>query len=63
MGYVTRYEGRGLMTVAEAARALGVNRKTVYRWIVDGAILAVTRGGDEYRIPISEVNRILLEEE
>lgn len=60
--YETRYEGRGLMTVADAAEALDVNRKTVYRWIEDGEIRAVMKGG-ALRIPNSEVKQLLLEEE
>ena len=58
----TTYEGRGLMTVADAAEALDVNRKTVYRWVEDEIIGAVLKGG-VYRIPNSEVKRLLQEEE
>ena len=60
--FETQYEGRGLMTIADAAEALDVNRKTVYRWIEDEEIRAV-RKGKHLRIPNSEVKRILEEEE
>ena len=58
-GYMTHYEGRGLMTVSDAAEVLDVNRATLYRWIIDGEIRAVTVSGGEYQIPNSEVKRLL----
>ena len=53
-GYVTEYEGRGLLTVADAADVLGVNRATLYRWIIDGEIRAVTMGGASTKSPTAK---------
>lgn len=56
------YAARGLLSVPEAAEALGCNRRTILRWISNGNIRAVKHGGD-IRIPNSAVKQILLEEE
>jgi putative resolvase len=40
------------------ARALGVSRITVYRWIWEGRIRAYATPGGRYRIPASELRRI-----
>ena len=45
------------LTVINAAKELGVHHTTVYRWIDDGKITAVSFGGIIF-IPRSEVDRI-----
>ena len=43
----------------EVARILGVNRKTVWRWVKEGKIKAVQLMGNLWVIPESEVRRLL----
>ena len=42
--------GHQLVTAAEAARRLGVNKSTVTRWIAAGAVPAVRTAGGHWRI-------------
>ncbi len=58
----TYYSGRGRMTVKEAAEALDVSRKTIYRWAEEGYLRTVPYRGS-FRIPNSEVKKLLQEEE
>lgn len=46
-----------LVSVAEAAKQLGLARYTIYRWVDAGKILAVRLGGILF-IPKSEVQRL-----
>lgn len=53
----------GHVDVGNAARALGVTRQTIVRWIVDGVIAAERqdspgRQGFRYRIPTPEIARL-----
>lgn len=47
-----------LLSTAEAAARLGVTKQTVSRWINEGS-LAHARVGSRYRIPVSEIDRLL----
>lgn len=47
-----------LLSTAETAARLGVTKQTVSRWINEGS-LAHARVGGRYRIPASEVDRLL----
>lgn len=49
-------------SVPDVAKALGVTTTTIRNWIQDKTIHGVKLGG-EYRIPISEVERIIREVE
>lgn len=51
---------KDLISVKEAAEALGLARVTVYKQISRGNILSCRLGGSLY-VPRSEVERILLE--
>jgi len=46
-----------VMSVTSAAKALGINRVTVYRWIAASKIIAVIFGGTYY-IPKTEIERL-----
>lgn len=46
-----------LMTVAQAAKAIGVHFTTIYRWIEAGRILSAEFGGIVF-VPKSEVERL-----
>ncbi|HEX5121059.1 MAG TPA: helix-turn-helix domain-containing protein [Pseudonocardiaceae bacterium] len=51
-----------LVTTAEAARALGINRGTLARWARDGAVVpAVTTPGGQYRWDMDDLRRQLRE--
>lgn len=43
---------------SEAAASLGVTKQTVLRWIAEGQIAHV-KIGSRYRIPVSEIDRLL----
>ena len=49
-----------LLTVSEVAETLRVSRKTLYRYLERGLIHGQKVGG-EWRIPASELDRILRE--
>lgn len=51
-------ESPPLLNITHAARRLGVDRKTVYRWIFTGDLAAVKMGGRNY-IAGAEVERVL----
>jgi len=53
--------GRRLISAAEAARRLGVDRSTVSRWCQDGKLPAIRTIGGHWRIRASLIRR--LEEE
>ena len=48
-----------MLRSGEVARMLGVDRHTVVKWIKEGWIKAVRLPSGRYRIPESEVRRIL----
>jgi len=48
-----------LMKVSEVAKILNVSRHTVLNWIRKGKMKAIRLPGGRYRIPESEVRRIL----
>ena len=48
-----------MLRSGEVARMLGVDRHTVVKWIKEGWIKAVKLPSGRYRIPESEVRRIL----
>jgi len=47
------------MKVSEVAKILNVSRHTVLNWIRKGKMKAIRLPGGRYRIPESEVRRIL----
>jgi excisionase family DNA binding protein len=53
---------RRLFGCAEAARKLGVSRRTVYRWIDAGRLKAVTSAAGIVKVPESEIRKIPKEE-
>ena len=46
-----------LMTVPRAAKALGLSKMTLYRWIDAGKIISISLGGFLF-IPTREVERL-----
>lgn len=46
-----------LMSVQDAATALGKPRVTIYRWIAARKLLSIKFGG-VYYVPVSEVERV-----
>ena len=52
---------RALLTVEEAADALAISSKTVYKWIAARRLYSVRIGDKVMRIPASEVARIIEE--
>jgi len=48
-----------LLRSGEVAEVLGVDRHTVVKWIKEGKIRAVKLPSGRYRIPESEVRKIL----
>jgi excisionase family DNA binding protein len=54
---------RDLLTIGEAAEALGVSVKTLRRWDAAGTIVAVRTEGGHRRFPRAEVQRQLLRRE
>ncbi len=49
--------------VADVAKAFDVSRKTVGTWIQAGRVKAIRTPGGQYRIPQSELDRLLLLDE
>ncbi|WP_185934426.1 MerR family transcriptional regulator [Actinobaculum suis] len=47
------------MTTAEVAKLLQVSRSTVLNWCRNGSLPAIRTPGGQFRIPKSEVDRIL----
>ena len=43
----------------EAAQKLGVTVKTIHRWDAAGKIRTIRTVGNQRRIPVSEINRLL----
>jgi excisionase family DNA binding protein len=54
-------EADRLLTVKEVAEQLRANPQTVRRWLREGRLKGVMPGGEKlgYRIPASEVTRLL----
>jgi len=51
------FKSTDILSISEAAKALGVGRMTLYRWINKGKIQSLMFGG--YRaIPLAEVIRL-----
>jgi molybdopterin-binding protein len=48
-----------LLTVRQAAAALGVTYSTLKRWIYNGSVRTVRTGGGHYRIAEEEIERLL----
>lgn len=51
------------LRLADVAKALDVSDSTIRNWIRDKKVRAVKLLGGEYRIPVSEVERIVREVE
>ncbi len=47
------------MTTSELAKALNVTRHAVIKWIREGRLNAIRLPGGRYRIPESEVRKII----
>jgi len=47
------------LTTQETADMLGMSRETIRRWCEEGRLLSI-RPGKDYRIPHSEVDRMLM---
>lgn len=54
-------EREPLLRTRAVAKALNVERQTVVLWIKDGKIRAAQTPGGQYRIPQSELDRLLAE--
>ena len=54
-----RNENARLLTTAEVAERLGVSRSTVLNWCKAGYVQAVQYPSGQWRIPASEIERIL----
>jgi len=50
-----------LVRVRTAAKILGISVKTLYLWIRKGIIKAYVLPTGKYRIPVSEIKRVLRE--
>lgn len=48
-----------VLTVPEFATALRVSPATIRNWIAQGTVVALNHGGRHYRIPRSELDRML----
>jgi excisionase family DNA binding protein len=44
------------LTVAEAARELGVHKDTIHRWVAEGALPALQPGGPQHAIRIDRAD-------
>ena len=52
--------GKGdILTVAEVAKALKVNKRTVYRWIESGDLKVARLGRKTYRVFESDLNKFI----
>lgn len=56
---ITDWRQIKLLTVPEVADWARVHPKTVHRWIHDGKLKAVCFGNRTYRIPETEIERLL----
>ena len=56
-GSTTTYKG-GLLTPAEVAAILGVDRRTVYRWTQAGKLASVPTLGGHNRYPLEAVDAL-----
>ena len=45
----------GWLTLGQVARAMGVSRRTVYQYCVDGKLPAIRTPGNHFRVQESEV--------
>jgi len=48
-----------LLKVGEVLKVLRISRKTFYRWVKEGRIKVVRLPSGRYRVPKSEIERIL----
>lgn len=48
-----------LLTAAEVARWLRVDRKTISRWVINGALRSITTPGGQHRFRLSDVEDTL----
>lgn len=55
----TPADGGQLLTVAEVATVVGVNPKTVYRWVADGKLCVVRTPGRQIRVPSAQIEQAL----
>jgi excisionase family DNA binding protein len=49
----------GYCTIAEVAEAVRASPRSVRRWIAEGAVQGVQLPGRQWRVPRSEVERLL----
>lgn len=48
-----------LISAAEAARRMGVNKSTMTRWIAAGKVPAIRTPGGQWRVRAIDVDRLL----
>ena len=53
---------RKLLTVAEAAQAMGIGRSLLYRLVMSGEIRSVVVGGRSRRIPVEAIDEFIARE-
>ncbi len=53
---------RKLLTVAEAAQAMGIGRSLLYRLVMSGQIRSVVVGGRARRIPVEAIDEFIARE-
>lgn len=56
---IERYPARGFVSVGEGARITGTPRRTLYHWLTTGEVDYVETDDGNYRIPMSEIRRLL----
>lgn len=59
MGSTHTYFGQQAVPIGEAARMLGVSIPTIRNWERAGKIAAIRTPGNQRRIPVAEVQRLL----
>lgn len=58
---IDEYPVRGSVTVGEAARITNIPKRTLYYWLEKGKLREKNADSDKFRIPLSEVRRLLRE--
>ena len=56
---IDQYPVRGFVSVGEAARITNIPKRTLYYWLKKKKLREKKADSDNYRIPLSEVRRLL----